>query len=57
MKKKKFFERCPNIEIPFSMISNLDFSLFFLISYRHRLVLKIPFPDYVCSNVAKLFEK
>ena len=28
-KEKKNFKRCPNIEIPFFMISNSDFSLFF----------------------------
>ena len=29
--KNNFFERCPNIEIPFFMISNPDFSLFFTV--------------------------
>ena len=45
-KKFYFFERCPNIEIPFFMISNPDFSLFFSSNYRYRLVLKKPFPDH-----------
>ena len=48
---RNFFERCPNIEIPFFVISNPDFSLFFFSNYRHCLVLKIPFPDHVSPEI------
>ena len=49
--KNYFFKRCPNIEIPFFIISDPDFLLFFLVI--HRLVLKIPFPDHIFLKMLK----
>ena len=50
-KKRIFFERCPDIEIPFFMISNPSFLLIFPVINGHRLVLKIPFPGHIFAKI------
>ena len=50
--KNYIFKRCPTIEIPFILISNPDFPIFSS-NYRHRLVLKKPFPDHIFPKVSK----
>ena len=48
--KNVFFKRCPNIEIPFIMISNPDFSLFFLVITGTAQCWKYLFPTIFFSK-------
>ena len=51
--KKKFFWKISKYRNTVFLISNLYFSLFFFSNYRHRLVLKIPFPHHAFPKISK----
>ena len=53
IRKEIFFERRPNIEIPFFYDFKSRFLVIFSNNYRHRVVLEMPFPNHIFSKISK----